>query len=293
VMGSALAMASLMVLAEIAIQNAWLPLPRVHLIHFGLPWVFFAITVRLVQQFAQSLNRSERLAIELEQRVAQKAIEIEASYEQISHLRANQAAQQERQRIAADLHDDLGAKLLSIIHTDSAVGQKEGGPSAARMAREALDEMRLSVRGLTAQTASAQQVLANWRAETIERLDAAGLQADWHADEPHEQLVLGARTQVQLTRILRESVSNTLRHAGAKRCAVRIRFEAESIEIRVEDDGCGLSPDSNLPGHGLINIERRARVLGGTHSFERSELGGASICVRVPLSLDSAPIPLE
>ncbi len=210
VMGSALAMASVMVVAEIAIQNAWLPLPNIHLIHFGLPWVFLAITVRLVQQFAQSLNRSERLAVELEQRVAQKTQEITANYEQISHLRANEAAQQERHRIAADLHDDLGAKLLSIIHTDSAAAQKAGGLSAATMARQALDEMRLSVRGLTAQVAPAWQVLADWRAEAMERLHTAGLQADWYADEPLEQVNLGARIQVQLTRILRESISNVL-----------------------------------------------------------------------------------
>ncbi len=88
---------------------------------------------------------------ELEQRVAEKGREIQDSYEQISLLRANQAAQLERHRIAADLHDDLGAKLLTIIHSESAQLHQEGRPSAANMARQALDEMRLSVRGLTAQ----------------------------------------------------------------------------------------------------------------------------------------------
>jgi hypothetical protein len=48
-----------------------------------------------------------------------------------------------------------------------------------------------------------------------------------------------------------------------------------------------------LQGHGLINIERRARLLGGSHAFGRSLLGGASISVRVPLGLNSQPMPLE
>lgn len=294
VMGCALVLAGCMVVAEIAVQNAWLPLPQVHLIHFGVPLVFFALMVRLVQQFARALTNSERLAQELEHRVAQKALEIEANYEQISHLRANQAAQHERQRIAADLHDDLGAKLLSIIHMGNAHAQQVGGAKIAQMARQAMDDMRLSVRGITGQDAMAEQMLADWRAETIERIHGAGLQADWLADEPPLGLSLGARTQIQLTRILRESVSNTIRHAHAQRCTVRVRFDAGWIDIQVDDDGCGFpSAGQTMPGHGLNNIERRARVLGGKHRFGRSALGGASVGVCIPLALAASLKPMQ
>ncbi len=294
VIGSALLGATVMTLAEIAIQNDWVTLPRIHLIHFGLPWVFLAITVRLVQQFALSLTRSERMTQELEQRVAEKGREIQDSYEQISLLRANQAAQLERHRIAADLHDDLGAKLLTIIHSESAQVQQAGRPSAASMARQALDEMRLSVRGLTAQAMPLPQALADWRTEAMERSYAAGLQTTWHANEPSVQLILGARTQVQLTRILREALSNVIRHANAQQCEIHILIDASMIELRIDDDGRGLpDPTQVAMGHGLNNIERRARNLGGQHQFGRSALGGASVKVCVPLSNDSQPIPLQ
>jgi two-component system, NarL family, sensor histidine kinase UhpB len=293
IVGSALVAASLMTLAEIAIQNNWMALPRIHLIHFGLPWVFLAITTRLVQQFAQSLRRSEHMTEELEQRVAEKGHEIQSSYEQISLLRANEAAQQERKRIAADLHDDLGAKLLSIIHSETAQTPQADRPSAASIARQALDEMRLSVRGLTAQPAPIVQVLADWRTEIMERSYAAGLQTTWYADEPPAQLILGARAQMQLTRILREAVSNMIRHAHAKNCEIHILIDAAMIEMRIDDDGRGLGDaEVTAQGHGLNNIERRARSLGGQHQFERSALGGASISVRVPLGSDSQPMPL-
>jgi two-component system, NarL family, sensor histidine kinase UhpB len=264
IVGGALVIAALMVAGEIAIQNEWIHLPKVHLIHFGLPFVFAAVTARLVQQFSRALTRTEKLSSELELRVAEKAKEIEHNYEQISQLRMQQAAHQERQRIASDLHDDLGARLLSLAQSQAP------NPSTSQMARQALDDMRLSVRGLTAQPAPAHQVLADWRGEIMQRLQLAHLQAEWHANEPPTDLHLGARLQVQLTRILREAISNLIRHANAKRCRVEISITSHELRLAVHDDGRGLpsssAPHSKTPsGHGLLNIERRARVLGGSH----------------------------
>ena len=298
IMGIALLIAAGMVVAEIAIQNTWLPLPRVHLIHFGLPLVFFAISVRLVQQFATMLTRSEHITQELEERVAQKALEIENNYEQISYLRSAQAAQQERQRIAADLHDDLGAKLLTIAQTAQNTYSPSSGNNTAHLARQALDDMRLSVRGLTAQPALAQLALADWRGEIVQRLQTAQLQVEWVANEPPEDLLLGARLQVQFTRILREATSNLIRHGKASKGRIDIQITDSELWLDIHDDGCGLpqallEKQASAKGHGLINIERRARNLGGSHSFGRSPLGGALISVRAPLRSNSQPMPLQ
>ncbi|MBK7991714.1 MAG: hypothetical protein IPK05_18930 [Comamonadaceae bacterium] len=92
------------------------------------------------------------------------------------------------------------------------------------MARQALDEMRLSVRGMVSEPLRAVDVLADWRAETVQRLAAAHFAADWSAAEPAPGLLLPARMQVQLTRVLREAVSNLIRHSGGSRCRVEIAF---------------------------------------------------------------------
>ena len=84
-------------------------------------------------------------------------------------------ARQERRRIASDLHDDLGAQLLTIAQSSNHASRER----IAGMARQALDEMRLSVRGLAGEPAGVGDVLADWRAESVTRLDAAGFQADW------------------------------------------------------------------------------------------------------------------
>ncbi|MFM7332562.1 MAG: sensor histidine kinase, partial [Brachymonas sp.] len=196
-------------------------------------------------------------------------------------------AEQERRRIAADLHDDLGARLLSIAQ---AANTPAASQTTAEMARQALDDMRLSVRGLSAEPAPASQVMADWRSEVMQRLHAASLHVDWQADEPPDNLRLDARTQVQLTRILREAISNLIRHAGASRCCVELRFTEHKLLLRIQDDGQGLpqSPASIRSGHGLLNIERRAHRLGGQHRFGSSPLGGTLVEVQIPLAEPSA-----
>lgn len=281
-MSAVLVMAVVLTGIEIALQNDLLPLPKIHVIHFAMPFLFVVIGIRLIQLFVGALNRAETANQELEQRVAEKSREIELGYAQLSELREQQAAQNERQRIASDLHDDLGAKLLTIAQaTDS--------ERVAGMARQALDEMRLSVRGLTAGPARAADVLADWRAEQVSRLEAAGIPAHWEAQEPPEGLALPARTHVQLTRVLREAVSNAIRHSGARNCRVRIGFEPQSMTLEVEDDGRGLGEAAMAgQGHGLPGIERRVRKLGGTHALAAGASGGTLLRVRVPLEAPAA-----
>ncbi len=193
-----------------------------------------------------------------------------------------QGAREERRRIASDLHDDLGARLLTIAQISQQSGQAE---RVADLARQALDDMRLAVRGLMGEAVAAQDALADWRAETVTRLTVAGLVADWRATDPPAGLMLPARTMVQITRILREAVSNVIRHASARQCGVRLTFDASELLLEVEDDGRGLPTATYRAGggHGLASIERRARALGGSHAF-RGLAPGTRLEVRVPLS---------
>jgi len=296
-MGGVLVVALGLAGVEIALQNDWLPLPRVHVIHFAMPFLFVVIGIRLIQMFVQALNRAETANQELEARVAEKSREIEHSYEQLTALRTAQAAQSERQRIASDLHDDLGAKLLTIAQVAGGNRRRadDGDPDSERiagMARQALDEMRLSVRGMTGEPAPADEVLADWRAETVTRLGTAGLQAHWDAQEPPPGLVLPARTHVQLTRVLREAVSNAIRHSGGTACAVRIGFAPGMMHLSVTDNGRGLGAGGGRAGggHGLPGIERRVRKLAGRHVLGPAPGGGTLLELSVPLLEQSANI---
>ena len=282
-MGGVLLVAIALAGVEIALQNRLLPLPRIHVIHFAMPLIFIVIGIRMIQLFVQALNRAERANEQLEERVAEKSREIEHSWRQITQLRAAEAALDERRRIASDLHDDLGAQLLTIAQASGPTADRE---RIASLARQALDEMRLSVRGLTAEAAHASDVLADWRAECVSRLDAAGLEPVWLADEPPPAQLLPARVHVQCTRILREAVSNAIRHSGARCCEVRVAFAEGGLRLEVCDDGRGITAPqaSSRRGHGLANIERRARALQGWHELAQPERGGTVVRVWVPLA---------
>ncbi|MDP3615646.1 MAG: sensor histidine kinase, partial [Rubrivivax sp.] len=129
-------------LIELAVQWGRAPSVLAHLAELLVPVAFVLVGLRLVQQHGHALHQAEQGKLQLEQRVREATAEIERNFRQLSELKVEQVTERERKRIAADLHDDLGAKLLTIVHTSES-------ERISTLAREALEEMRLSVRGLT------------------------------------------------------------------------------------------------------------------------------------------------
>ena len=95
-----------------------------------------------------------------------------------------------------------------------------------------------------------------------------------------------------LTRVLREAVSNVIRHSAAAVCTVRLQWTGERMKLSVQDNGKGLDPaaGSSPVGHGLPNIERRVRHLGGSFRLVTAPDGGALLEVEVPVQEPSATI---
>jgi signal transduction histidine kinase len=243
------------------------------------------VGLRLIQQHGSALQESEALRGDLEVRVAKATAEIEQNYRQMSELRVEQVTERERKRIAADLHDDLGAKLLTIVHTSES-------ERISTLAREALEEMRLSVRGLTGKPVRLEDALGDWRAEVVSRLNQAGIEGEWSMpieDLPH---TLSARAFVQTTRILREAVSNIIKHSGASRCSVSCGVADGDFQLVIQDNGEGISleVDGRLDrGHGMSSMKHRAKQLQGQCLVESGP--GYGTVIRLTLPLGGATTP--
>jgi two-component system, NarL family, sensor histidine kinase UhpB len=271
-------------LIEFAAQlpGAWPMVARLsHFAQLVVPVVFVLVGLRLVQQHGHALNQAETGKALLEVRVREATAEIERNFRQLAELRVEQVTERERKRIAGDLHDDLGAKLLTIVHTSDS-------ERISTLAREALEEMRLSVRGLTGKPVRLADALGDWRAEVVSRLGQAGIEGEWHAPEDLPQ-TLSARAYVQTTRILREATSNIIKHSGATHCAVTASISDGDFQLTVQDNGDGIATeiDGRLDrGHGLASMKNRAKQLQGQCLVESG--AGYGTVIRLTLPLDRA-----
>jgi signal transduction histidine kinase len=257
-----------------------------HLAQLAVPLMLVLVGLHLVQQHGRALQAAELDKAELEERVRGATEEIERNFRQLSELRVEQITERERKRIAADLHDDLGAKLLTIVHTSDS-------ERISTLAREALEEMRLSVRGLTGKPVRLADALGDWRAEVVNRLAQAGIEAEWEAPEDLPQ-TLSARGYVQTTRILREATSNIIKHSGASNCTVVCRVAEGDFQLVVQDNGDGipLELDGRLDrGHGMASMKHRAKQLQGQCLVESGPGYGTVIRLTVPLdrALEARP----
>jgi two-component system sensor histidine kinase UhpB len=242
--------------------------------------VFMALGLRLVQQYGRALESAEQGRAELEVRIREATAQIERNFAQLSEMKVEQVTDRERKRIAADLHDDLGAKLLTIVHTSDS-------ERISTLAREALEEMRLSVRGLTGKPVRLSDALGDWRAEVVSRLAQSGVEGEWSAPSDDDVPgTLSARAYVQTTRILREAISNIIKHSGASHCSVRCTLTGGDFQLVIQDNGTGIPMelDGRLDkGHGMASMKSRAKQLQGQCLVESGPGYGTVIRLTLPL----------
>ncbi len=195
-----------------------------------------------------------------------------------------QAAAAERERIYADLHDDLGARLLEMIYTASDKTTADG-------ARAILQDLRDVVSRSRSEPGTLQDVLASIRGEATQRLAAAGAELNWQAADDLPDPVLDQGTALHLHRIVREAISNAIRHAHARRLRVRVALgSARQLMLELTDEG-GIEPMSESAGSsggtGVRNMRDRAHALHGDINWTAGTMGGTKVLLKAPLPPES------
>ncbi len=181
---------------------------------------------------------------------------------------------EERLRIAQDLHDDIGARLLTLMYQAQSREMED-------YIRHTLQDLKTLTRGLAAAEQRLSHAAAEWKADLTQRLAAAHASLGWHVD--HDQDVLLTVVQWSaLTRVLRELVSNALYHGHATRVDVDFLLEGGALTLQVADDGEGLEPEAWAHGLGLGGVRKRVKLLGGQVAWRENKPQGIVCAVRVP-----------
>lgn len=208
-------------------------------------------------------------------------------YVEVSRDAFERGGVEERRRIARDLHDDVGARLLSGLY-------KTEVTDTHRVLRDALADIRTIVSGLSADQLPLGQVIAALRHEAGERLAAAGIDLHWPLAAVDESTkLLDYRIYRSIVSAHREIVSNIIRHAQAKRVEVSATQQGSMLSIAITDDGIGIDPanaQGSAHGSGLRGIIRRLTDLGGSFTVLPMAAGSA-FNIDIPLAADAAPTP--
>lgn len=253
---------------------------RINLAHYGGLAFFLAIAHMLVVKYSEANLAFEQLNLTLEDRLRAREAQLRENYAAINNMEKTTAVLEERARIMRDLHDGLGAQLLSTIH--KLRRDRSGTVNVEQALQDCIADMRLVIEVSEPQDASLGSVIGGVRYQLEHRLASAGLHLVWEIGDIPEELDLGPTRTLQLVRIMQEAVSNVLKHADATIVRVVLEVSPEALRLAVIDNGHGFSPAASPSGHGLANMRHRAKEIGGQLVIE-SAASGTMVEVRLPL----------
>jgi signal transduction histidine kinase len=185
-----------------------------------------------------------------------------------------QAAANECERIFRNLHDDLGAKLLQLIYSATT-------PEQADLARSLLQDVRDVVTRSRGVPGSLLEVLGEIRSEAEQRLRGVEIALDWQQPDDLPDPDLDQAQSLHLFRIVREAISNVIRHARAHVLRVRMANDGRALRLELIDDGIG--PSAGEAGRGKHNMRARARELEGDITWKGGTAGGTKVLLSFPL----------
>ena len=224
-----------------------------------------SLVLRLAQRGRRLFNREDaRLADRIVEQL-RRAVAFDQAVER--------GRREERTRIAQDLHDDIGARLLTMMY-------QAQSPEHEDYIRHTLQDMKTLTRGLAASSHRLSDAAAEWKADLQQRLLLAHIGLDWQMQfEPDVELSVVQWSA--LTRVLRELVSNAIAHSQATRVRVTLKLVDDALEIVVCDDGIGRNPQAWAHGLGLGGVRKRVKQLGGRVQWLDAPQGGIECRVSV------------
>jgi signal transduction histidine kinase len=210
-------------------------------------------------------------------------------------LEHQHALEQERLRIAHDIHDDLGARvtqisLFSAMAHDNPLFPEKARASfdqISRMSRELVSALYETVWAVNPENDNL-DALGNHLCQIVNQLCEQGnLRCRLHLQELPREIQISSQTRHNISLATKEAVHNIIKHAHGSEVTVHIAWGNPRLEVSIRDDGCGFQLESHPAGNGLPSMKRRLEKIGGTCSIESIPCCGTT--VRFILNIEPAP----
>lgn len=241
----------------------------------------------LVVLLGDGVHTRRALRDEARARLRMVAVEKEAE--------ARARVAEERLRLAHELHDVMAHTITTMtVQAGAAIDLLDRDPSRAR---EPLEGMRAAAKDAMAELRSILEVLRlpdgaadrspakglEHLAAVVQAVESAGLTVEV-VDEGEGDRALPPSIDRACLRVIQEACTNTLRHAAARRVAIRLRYEPAVVVVEVVDDGDdgNASPAASGGGYGLVGLRERVEAMGGRLQAGRTEAGGFRVAATLP-----------
>ncbi|HEX2628283.1 MAG TPA: histidine kinase [Chitinophagaceae bacterium] len=262
------------------------------LISFFCDVIFFSAALGyLIRQEHQEREQSLKQLLIKEAELQQKELEkMKAVYE---------TREEERMRIARDLHDDMGSTLSSIGIYSKVVATYMD--SDKQKADEYLEKIQDHTKQLMDTTADmiwslqsnygrTESIFKRMQQTAVQLLSSANI-VPHIAMRPHDQLpALSIAAQKNIWLIFKEALNNACKYSRATNCSITIEVNNDTLSMLIEDDGVGISEHGNNNGNGLRNMRLRAEELGGKFIMQSNKGNGTLIKTDFPVRNISIPV---
>lgn len=198
-----------------------------------------------------------------------------------------------RNRIARDLHDEVSATLTGIAYFSTAIAnetQHSRTPMLQKLLgliQESVGEVQESMSDIiwsvNPENDRWETLLPKFRRYTSDLCESKGIRYEINIPQTYPAKFIQMERRRHLWLILKEMVTNAVKHAGCAALKINIEFVNRHIYLHVSDNGCGFDPHKGNDGNGLKNIQKRAALLQGEAKLETAPGAGTSWNMKIPL----------
>ena len=215
----------------------------------------------------------------------------------LHRLELEQRVEEERRRIAFDLHDEIGSRLTAVANCGE-LALREGQTTRdmknqigmiTRRIRELIDVMGEIVWTVNPRNDSVSNLVAYMADYAEQFIVPAGITCRLDLDPDYPDVLVRAQARHQLLLAVKEVLNNAVKHAAPARIRLAVHYRPGRLSVEISDDGRGFAPrDQRVGGHGLQSIQDRMEAIGGWVEIKSEAGRGTSVMLLLPLNEEGA-----